>query len=73
MLFDSFYISILSEEIKSGQKKMIKGAITGLISNLYATFKVSIPATCTLLNTKHLALFKATQPLVGQDVQNVEI
>ena len=39
MLFDSFYISILSEEIKSGQKKMIKGAIAGLISNLYATFK----------------------------------
>lgn len=39
MLFDSFYISILSEEIKSGQKKMIKGAIAGLISNLSATLK----------------------------------
>lgn len=36
MLFDSFYISILSEEIKSGKKKMIKGAIAGIISNLSA-------------------------------------
>jgi 2-polyprenyl-3-methyl-5-hydroxy-6-metoxy-1,4-benzoquinol methylase len=39
MLFDSFYISMLSEEIKNGQKKMIKGAIAGLISNLSATLK----------------------------------
>ena len=39
MLFDSFYISMLSEEMKSGQKKMLKGAIAGLISNLSAALK----------------------------------
>lgn len=39
MIFDSFYISMLSEEIKSGQKKMIKGTIVGLISNLSAELK----------------------------------
>lgn len=39
MLFDSFYVSILSEEIVSGQKKIIKGVIAGLISNLFASLK----------------------------------
>lgn len=36
MWFDAFYVAILSEEIKSGQKKIIKGAILGLFSNLRA-------------------------------------
>ena len=38
MWFDAFYVSILSEKIKSGRKRLIKGAIIGLLSNLYAFF-----------------------------------
>lgn len=38
MLFDAFYVSILSEKIKCGQKRLVKGAIIGLISNLFAFF-----------------------------------
>ena len=34
MLFDSFYVSILSEEFKTGKKNFIKGFIIGLISNI---------------------------------------
>lgn len=38
MLFDSFYVSILSEEYKSGKKKLLKGFAIGLISNVIAFF-----------------------------------
>ena len=38
MLFDSFYVSLLSEEFKSGRKKYIKGFIIGLISNVIGIF-----------------------------------
>ena len=38
MWFDAFYVSILSEKIKSGRKRLIKGVIIGLLSNLYALF-----------------------------------
>ena len=38
MWFDAFYVAILSEKIKSGQKKIIKGGIFGLFSNLRALF-----------------------------------
>jgi len=34
MLFDSFYVSLLSEEFKYGKKKFIKGFLIGLISNI---------------------------------------
>lgn len=34
MLFDSFYVSILSEEFKYGKKNFIKGALIGFISNV---------------------------------------
>ena len=34
MFFDSFYVSILSEEYKSGKKRFIKGIIVGAISNI---------------------------------------
>lgn len=34
MLFDSFYVALLSEEFKTGKKKFIKGFIIGLISNI---------------------------------------
>ena len=38
MWFDAFYVAMLSEKIKSGRKKILKGAIIGLISNLSALF-----------------------------------
>ena len=34
MLFDSFYVALLSEEFKTGKKKFIKGFVIGLISNI---------------------------------------
>lgn len=38
MWFDSFYVSMLSEQYKSGKSNVIKGGIIGLISNLKALF-----------------------------------
>lgn len=37
MLFDSFYVALLSEEFKTGKKKFIKGFVIGLISNIIGT------------------------------------
>ena len=34
MLLDSFYISLLSEEFKTGKKNFIKGILVGMISNI---------------------------------------
>jgi hypothetical protein len=39
MLFDSFYVSLLSEEFKTGKKKFITGFIIGLISNIIGIFR----------------------------------
>lgn len=39
MLFDSFYVSLLSEKNKSGKMKLIKGLFLGLKSNLYGKKK----------------------------------
>jgi len=39
MLFDSFYVSILSEEFKTGKKKFIRGFVIGLASNIIGYFK----------------------------------
>lgn len=39
MVFDAFYVSILSEEFATGKKKFIKGMLIGLISNAYAFIK----------------------------------
>lgn len=38
MIFDSFYVSLLSEEYKNGSKRFIKGLIVGLISNIIGIF-----------------------------------
>ena len=38
MLFDSFYVSLLSTEFKTGKKNFISGFIIGIISNLVGTF-----------------------------------
>ena len=38
MLFDSFYVSLLSEEFKTGNKKFINGLMIGLISNIIGIF-----------------------------------
>lgn len=39
MLFDAFYVSILSEKYKTGKKNFIKGFINGLRSNGYGMLK----------------------------------
>jgi 2-polyprenyl-3-methyl-5-hydroxy-6-metoxy-1,4-benzoquinol methylase len=39
MPFDAYYVSMLSEKIKSGKVKILKGACNGLRSNLHAFFK----------------------------------
>jgi len=38
MLFDSFYVSVLSEEFKTGKKKIITGFFIGIISNILGIF-----------------------------------
>ena len=38
MLFDSVYVSVLSEEYKTGRKNLVKGFIIGLASNIAALF-----------------------------------
>lgn len=38
MLFDSFYVALLSEEYKSGRKNWIKAIMVGLYSNLIGIF-----------------------------------
>jgi len=38
MIFDSFYVSLLSEEYKTGSKNYIKSFIIGLLSNIIAIF-----------------------------------
>ena len=38
MKFDSFYVSMLSEEHKTGKKNFFKSFFIGLISNLYGSF-----------------------------------
>ena len=37
MLFDAFYVSLLSEQYKSGRKNIFKGFYNGLRSNLNAS------------------------------------
>ena len=38
MMFDSYYVSLLSEEFISGKKNFIKGFVIGFISNLFGSF-----------------------------------
>ena len=38
MMFDSFYVSLLSEEFKTGKKNFISGFIIGFISNIIGIF-----------------------------------
>jgi len=38
MLFDSFYVSVLSEEYKTGRKNIITGFLIGAISNIVGLF-----------------------------------
>ena len=38
MLFDSFYVSLLSEKFKTGKKNYINGFIIGLLSNIIGIF-----------------------------------
>ena len=34
MLFDFFYVSIISQEFKTDKKKYVRGLIIGLLSNI---------------------------------------
>ena len=38
MIFDSYYVSLLSEEFMTGNKNFVKGFIIGLNSNLFGVF-----------------------------------
>ena len=38
MIFDAYYVALLSEEFRSGKKNFIKGFIIGLISNIMGIF-----------------------------------
>ena len=40
MKYDAFYVSLLSNEYKSGKKQYIKGFIIGAISNILAFLKI---------------------------------
>lgn len=44
MWFDSFYVSMLSEQYKHGKSGLVRAVLTGMLSNLKALF---IPATCS--------------------------
>ena len=35
MLFDAFYVSLLSEQYKTGKASLVKGFLNGLRSNYY--------------------------------------
>jgi 2-polyprenyl-3-methyl-5-hydroxy-6-metoxy-1,4-benzoquinol methylase len=39
MWYDSFYISMLSEQYKNGKNNLVKAVLTGMLSNLTALFK----------------------------------
>ena len=39
MIFDSFYVSLLSEKYKTGSSKLLSGFWTGLVSNIKAATK----------------------------------
>jgi len=41
MIFDSFYVSLLSNQYKNGRKQYLKGFLIGLLSNISAFFKIS--------------------------------
>jgi len=45
MLFDSYYVSLLSEEFASGKKNFIKGIAIGFISNLFGVFTKRGPSS----------------------------
>tara|TARA_B100000963_G_scaffold149569_1_gene130349 strand:+ start:17049 stop:17942 length:894 start_codon:yes stop_codon:yes gene_type:complete len=54
MIFDSFYVSILSEEYKNGKKKFVKGFLIGLMSNLVGFFtKAGFSSTIYVFEKKH--------------------
>lgn len=57
MLFDSFYVSLLSEEFKTGHKKFINGFIIGIISNIIGLFtKRGCSSTIYVFEKKNQAI-----------------
>ena len=56
----------IERKIKSGRKKLIKGAIIGLLSNLYAFFKHEFSSQLHYVRHKKVnKLFKAVSSFVG--------
>ena len=54
MIFDSFYVSILSEEYKNGKKSFVKAFVIGLISNIVGFFtKTGFSSTIYIFEKKH--------------------
>lgn len=52
MLFDSFYVSLLSEKYKSGKMNFISGFFIGLISNVSGFFKKEFSSHIYVLKNK---------------------
>ena len=56
MIFDSYYVSLLSEEFKHGKKNFIKGFIIGFISNLFGTLGKRGHSSTTYVFEKKIAI-----------------
>lgn len=52
MVFDAFYVSLLSEEFKFGKKNFIKSFLIGLYSNLIACFSERGHSSCVYIFKK---------------------
>ena len=55
MLFDAFYVSLLSEKYKSGKMNVLKGFLVGLLSNLKATHSKEYSSLIYILKKDELA------------------
>ena len=52
MLFDAFYVSMLSEQYKTGKKSFLKGFLSGLRSNYYGWRKGEYSSQIYVLGKK---------------------
>ena len=52
MLFDAFYVSMLSEQYKTGKKSFLKGFLNGLRSNYYGWRKGEYSSQIYVLGKK---------------------
>ena len=52
MLFDAFYVSILSESLKKNKFSFLRGILIGLISNLKAVYTGEFSSKIYILEKK---------------------